>query len=655
MILRNLFEPILIKNLRPKNRIIMSPMHNNLGNREEGVTDRVIDFYAARAKGGFGTIGVGLIEAHFVAGASSEYSIFLENDKHLKNHMKLIQEVKKYGVVVYAQISARRIWPIYELRRKPRLSNLPQEKIEEMVDSMIRTAVMASRAGYDAISIHGIGGSAVSFFLSKVFNDRTDGWGGTLEARLKFPIEIIKGIRKQVGKDYPLFFRMHGSEFLPGGYGVKTQKIIAQSLVSAGVDLINVSGGSHATSVPQMTPEVPRGAFVFSAREIKSAVNVPVAYGTRINDPLVAEDVLRKGWADMISLGRPSLADAEWPNKARRGDFIDIRYCIACNECLDAVVIHDSPICCTVNPRVGKMSEIAPLSKAAPKKKVLVVGGGCTGLQAALTCAERGHKVTLVEKEPYLGGKWTLAAVPPGRRELLNFLLWLVPQVKKAGVDIRTEIEFAPELAQQLTPDTIIDCTGSKLQTPKIPGIDLPNVVTNEDVLNGNVEVGERVVIVGGGGVGVETAIYLARKWSLGPEIAQFLLDYEAVDKEYASSFLKKGHQVTVVEQLDKIAEGVGPSNKWVLRKELSMSDVQVITKARVKEIKKDGVVVEADGTERLIVADTVVLATGFAPDTSFYETIKNLVSEVYVAGNAAVEGHTIEGIRNAFEVAMKI
>jgi 2,4-dienoyl-CoA reductase (NADPH2) len=252
-------------------------MHNNLGNREEGVTDKVIDFYAARAKGGFGTIGVGLIEAHFVAGASSDYSMFLENDKHLKNHMKLIQELKKYEVIVYAQISARRIWPISELRHKPRLSSLPQEKIEEMIGSMIRTGVMASRAGYDAISIHGIGGSAVSFFLSKVFNDRTDGWGGTLEARLKFPLEIIKGIRKEVGNDYPLFFRMHGSEFLPGGYGVKTQKSIAQNLVAAGVDLINVSGGSHATSVPQMTPEVPRGAFAFSAREIKYAVNVPWA------------------------------------------------------------------------------------------------------------------------------------------------------------------------------------------------------------------------------------------------------------------------------------------------------------------------------------------------------------------------------------------
>lgn len=655
MILRKLFEPIVIKNVRPKNRIIMSPMHTNQGNQEEGATEKIMDFYAARAKGGFGTIGVGLIDAYFVPGASSKFALFLTNDGHLKNHKKLVREVKKYGAVVYAQISVRRIWPISELRRYPKLSTLQEEKIEEMVDSMIKTAVMVREAGYDAVSVHGIGGGAVSFFLSNVFNDRTDKWGGSLDGRLRFPTEIIKGIRKKVGDDYPIIFRMHGSEFLPGGYGVETEKIIAQNLVAAGVDLINVSGGSHATPVPQMTPEVPRGAFAFLAREIKDAVNVPVAYGTRINDPLVAEEIVRKGWADMISVGRPSLSDPEWANKARRGDFEDIRYCIACNECLDAVVIQEKPVCCTVNPRLGKFSELAPLPKASLTKKVLVIGGGCAGLQTALSCSQRGHDVTLVEKEPYLGGKWTLAAVPPGRKELLNFLLWLLTQVKKAGVDIRTGVEFTPELATQFAPDVIIDCTGSKLQVPKIPGIDLPHVVRNEDVLSRTVEVKGRVVVIGGGGVGVETAIYLARTWSLRPDIVQFLIDYDGVDREYALSSLKKGHQVTIIEQLEKVAEGVGPSNKWVLRKELEMSNVKVITKAQVKEIKKDGVMVETDGVERFVEADTVVLATGFAPDTTFYETIRDLAAEVYIAGNAAIKGHTIEGVGNAFEVAMKI
>jgi 2,4-dienoyl-CoA reductase (NADPH2) len=276
-------------------------------------------------------------------------------------------------------------------------------------------------------------------------------------------------------------------------------------------------------------------------------------------------------------------------------------------------------------------------------------------MQAALTCAERGHKVTLAEREPYLGGKWTLAAFPPGRGELIHFLIWLLGQVKKVGVDIRTGVEHVRDFAKELAPDAIIVCTGSEMQVPKIPGVDLPHVVRNDDVLGGNAEVGERVVVVGGGGVGVETAIYLARRGSLSPDVVKFLLDYEAVDREYALSSLSRGHQVTIVEQMDKVAEGVGPSNKWVLRKELSMSNVQVLTKAGVQEINERGVVVDTGGAQQLVEADTVVLATGFAPDTSFYETMKDLAPEVYVAGNAFVEGHTIDGLSHAFEVAMRI
>jgi 2,4-dienoyl-CoA reductase (NADPH2) len=654
MILRKLFEPIVIKGLSIKNRIVMPPMHINQGNREDGITDQAMDFYAARAKGGFGMIGVGVIDTYFVPGASSAHSFFLMNDRHVKNHGKVVKKIKKYGTVTYAQIGVRRIWPVSQLHFLPKLSTISEEQILEMVNSVIKTAIRVREAGYEAVSLLGIGGGAISIFLSNVLNDRTDEWGGSLEGKLRFPVEIIRGIRKELGEDYPVFFRMHGSEFLPGGYDLETEKRIAHHLETAGVGFFNVSGGSHATSVPQLTPNVPRGTYAFLAREIKNSVSVPVAASNRICHPLVAEDILRKGWADMVSLARAALADPDWPNKAKEGDFEDIRLCIACNECLDAVVARDEPVCCLVNPKVGRLPEVKPLPRAISKKRVLVIGGGCSGLQGALTCAERGHEVTLIEKESFLGGRWRLASAPPGREELFNFLYWLFKQVKKAGVDIRIGVKFTPELLKQLSPEAIIDCTGSKPKIPDIPGVDLPNVVLAQDAIDGMAKLGEKVLVIGGGGVAIETALFLAKKWSSKPEVVSFLVDHGALKREAALSLLKKGHQVTLVVRSDRIGKGLGPGTKWVLKKELKLTDVQIISNAPVKEIKRNGLIIEKDGLEQFIRTDTVVLATGFVPDTSLYETIKNLAPEVYTAGTATV-GHMIEGIAKAFEVAIKI
>jgi len=230
MIFKKLFEPVSIKGLQIKNRIIMPPMHSNMGNIEEGITDEAVDFFTARAKGGFGMIGIGVIDTYFVPGASSSLSFFLQNDVHTKNHERAVKEIKRHGAIVYAQIGVRRIWPVQQLHRYPKLSTLPKEQIYEMIDSMIQTAIRVREAGYDAVSLLGIGGGAISIFLSQVLNDRTDEWGGSFEGRMRFPLEALGGIRKALGEDYPIFFRLHGSEFIPGGYHVSTAKRIAQNL-----------------------------------------------------------------------------------------------------------------------------------------------------------------------------------------------------------------------------------------------------------------------------------------------------------------------------------------------------------------------------------------------------------------------------------------
>lgn len=434
-----LFEPITLGGLRVPNRLTMPPMHANLGSMQEGITDRGIDFYVARAKGGFGLMGVGVIDAFFVDHAGSPHELFLESDWHVQRYARLVTQIKRHGAVPYAQIGVRRLFHVSRLHRekatdRPSLAEIPADQVEEMIDAVVAASKRAARAGFMAIDILGVGGSGHSLFTSRVFNDRIDRWGGTQENRIRFAVETVRGIKKALGDDFPVFYRLHGSEFLPGGYGIEGAQFNALALERAGVCFFNVTGGGHATSVPQLTPNVPQGAYAYLAREVKRVLqSAAVAASNRNNDPMEAERLLRLGWADMVSLGRQSLADADWPLKTREGRFSDIRYCIACNECMDIAVIHNKPVRCLVNPREGVVSEVEPIPPARSRRRVVVVGGGVAGLQFALTSAERGHDVTLVERKSHLGGMWHHASAPPGREQLFAFLEWLVRPIQDAG------------------------------------------------------------------------------------------------------------------------------------------------------------------------------------------------------------------------------
>lgn len=653
-----LFEPITIGGLRVKNRLNMPPMHTNLGNDEEGISDSGIDFYVARAKGGFGLIGVGIIDAYFVEGAGSPLEFFLENDRHVANYARCVKEIQKYGAMPYAQVGVRRLFPVGMLHRdnRPTLHDFPTETIEEMIQAVVDCAVRAAKAGFPAVDILGVGGSAHSIFLSQVFNDRVDKWGGTPENRLRFAIETVRGIKRALGEDYPVFYRHHGSEFLKGGYSVEQAVANAKALAAAGVCYFNVTGGGHATSVPQLTPNVPQGAYSFLAAEIKRSVKVPVAASNRNSRPLDAEAILRKGWADMISLGRQSLADPDWPNKVARGDFGDLRLCIACNECLDITVIHNQPVHCLVNPRQGVVSEVDDLPKAKQSKKVIVIGGGVTGLQAALTCAQRGHKVVLFEKKSYLGGMWHHASYPTGREELFSFLEWLTHSVKQAGVDIRISTEANDQLIRAEKPDAIIVTVGSEPIALDIPGSDGPNVMPAIRALEGGTEIGEKVVIIGGGGIGTEIAPYLAKRWTLRPDVIEFLEEYGALDP-VSPYYGHRGHQVTLTTRQKRPGGSIGGSTRWVVLRELENAGVKTVCGVIPERITTEGVMVSRRGREELLEADTVLLATGLKPNVEFYETLKEkkLALETYSVGNPELASHAIHTIREAFKLALTI
>lgn len=663
MLTPHLFEPIRLGRLEAPNRIAMPPMHTNLGGREDGIAPDGVDFYVARAKGGFGLLGVGVIDAYFVEGAGSPHEFFLDNDRHVRAYARMVKQIKKYGAVPYAQIGVRRVWPVRHLHRekgkdRPSLAEVPAEQVAAMIRAVVETAVRAARAGFDAIDILGVGGSAHSLFTSQVFNDRSDRWGGSPENRIRFAVETVRGIKHALGEDFPVFYRFHGSEFLPGGYGIEGAQFNARRLEEAGVCFFNVTGGGHATSVPQLTPNVAEGAYAFLAREVKRALkHAAVAASNRNTHPLDAEAILRKGWADVISLGRQALADADWPNKVKAARFSDVRYCVACNECMDVSVLYNAPVRCLVNPRQGSVSEVKPLRRAQRRKSIAVIGSGVAGLQFALTARQRGHAVTVVEKKAYVGGMWHPASAAVGREPLFSFLEWLMTQCARSGVRFRLQTEATPALLRAMQPDAIAVSPGSEPVRPDIPGTDLPHVHPAIAALEGTIAIGERVVILGGGGIGVETAPYLARRWEVRHEVLDFLEDYRAYAGSDREILARRGHRVTLLTRQRRIGGTVGGSTRWVLAKEVDLAGVDVVTEAAVRRITPDAVIYERRGLTESVPADTVLLATGLHPDYALFEKLKAaaVAPEVHLIGDPGAAMHAIDSVTKAFRLALAV
>jgi 2,4-dienoyl-CoA reductase (NADPH2) len=655
MYFKNLFEPLSVGDLEASNRLVLPGMHTNLGGDVVGISKKGKDFVVARAEGGFGLVCVGIIDS-YPWEFTSDDDYHLSTDRHVKNHAEVTTAVKEHGSIPYAQIGPRRIWPLSEVfGGDHRLSELDLETIEEMIDATVDTAVRAEKAGYEAVDLLGNGAGAISFFMSSKFNDRTDEWGGDLRAQTRFPRLIVERIQEET--DLPVFFRLIGHEFLDDGYGTDTIAQMAADLERAGVSFFNVTGGSHATSVPQLPANVPRGAFAHLACEIKQVVDVPVAASNRISDPHTAEELVRDGWADAISLGRAALADPEWPNKAREGRLEDINLCIACNECLDYATVQEKDIRCLVNPKAGRGLESGELTRAPEPKKVLVAGGGVVGMHAALACDERGHDVTLCEKTEHLGGKWRVSYAPTGRRELVNYLQWLTTQLNDSAVAIELETPVTPDLVRSRSPDAMIGCFGGVPKDPPISGISHDHVHYVHEVLDGDVtiEPGSEVTVIGGGGAGVEAALYLATQYAEDPETAIFLNRWDAIDRDEIFERIEEGHDVTVIGRNDTIGVGLGASTKWVLRKELSKLDVRTLSDSAATAITEDGVEIESEDGEDFVSADRVVLAVGYDTPSELYEGFEDAADEVYFVGDVVDPDHAIEGTGRVQEIAMDL
>jgi len=639
--IKHLFKPIRIGNMEVPNRFVVPAMVVNYCNEDGTATEKYIRYHEEKARGGWGLI---ITENYAVAPEGKGFVRIpgLWNDNQIPGHAELTKRIHKYGTKIVAQIyhagrqTSRRVIGTTPKAPSaipcPVLQEVPQEltieEIKEIVEKFGDAAYRAKLAGFDGVEVHGAHGYLIAQFMSNYSNRRTDEYGGSLQNRLRFPLEIISNIRRKTGPSFPIIFRISGDEFVRGGRNIEDTKAIAMQLEEAGVDAIHVSVGVYATAHTILPPSaVPHGWIVDFAEEVKKVVSIPVITVGRINDPMVAEAALASGKADLVAMGRASLADPQLPSKTAAGKFDEIIPCVGCLQgCVDRIFLQED-VWCLVNPRLGKEREyeIKPADKV---KKVFIAGGGCAGMEAAIVARERGHEVHLYEKSDRLGGQYYLGAIPPGKGEVHQFLNWQKNRMAKLGVKVHLNQPLTEEIVEEEKPDAIIIATGGKPILPNIPGIDKPIVTTAHEVLEEKVAIGSKVIIVGGGLIGSETANYLAHH----------------------------GKTVTIVEQLHDIALDEESYVRYYLMRDLKEHNVEVYVNAKVVEITDSGVVAERNG-ERITLDgfDKVIIAVGVRPVNELVEKLKYKVPELIVVGDAIEARKALQAIKEGYEAGLKV
>ncbi|MHC1581523.1 MAG: oxidoreductase, partial [Candidatus Syntropharchaeia archaeon] len=493
------------------------------------------------------------------------------------------------------------------------------EEIENIIEMFAEEAERVKKAGFDGVEFMCSTGYLIASFLSSATNKRKDRYGGDAAGRATFLLEIIERTRERVGKNYPISCRLSVIDGMPGGNTIEDSQIQAKLLEEAGVDAFQCWAGWHEAPTPWMSMEVPRGAWVYLAEAIKKVVSVPVMAVGRINNPELAEKILQEGKADLICMGRPLLADPEFVKKTAEGRPEEIRKCIACQRCFESR-FREGPIKCSLNPELGREGWYI-LGKKPVKnpKKVLVVGAGPAGMEAARMAALRGHKVLLYDRKNEIGGQLILAAVPPHKEEIKNIPEYYSVVLERLNVKIELGKEVTPDLVKELNPDAVIVATGATPIIPEIPGIDEENVVTAIDVLEGKVDVGETVVVLGGDLIGAETGEYLAQM----------------------------GKKVTIVEEGRAVAPDMPAPNRYGFKTRLKNLKVRVLTRTRVESIADHHVLVEKDGKNLVLEADTVVVSMGMKPNDRLFRELQGIIKpqNLYKIGDCLTPAKILEAI----------
>jgi 2,4-dienoyl-CoA reductase-like NADH-dependent reductase (Old Yellow Enzyme family)/thioredoxin reductase len=644
---QKILEPITIKNVTIRNRIVMPAMNTNMASNDGFATMQLTDYYAERAKGGVGLI---IVSAAAIDKNARKRTggLLLDKDAYKEDLRILVEEIHAHGAMVFQQLNHNgrllssmssgtfRIRPVAPSPiPHPVTGEIPkeltQEEILDLIEKFGNAALRAKDAGFDGVELHGAHGYLLNQFLSPHTNKRCDKYGGNFEGRQRFPLEVLQNVRKMVGEDFPLSYRLSAEEFIPGGLTIEETEVFCSSLAKAGVDLIHVSAGINESPstelkvIPMM--DTPRGCYLPLAERIKKRVNIPVIAVARINSPQMAEQALVEKKADLIAVGRGLIADPDWVQKAAAGQDGEIRTCIACNQGCMERLIKEEKITCIYNPDVGREREYRIVKTGVPKK-VLIVGGGPGGMEAARVLSLRGHHVTLWEQGDRLGGQVLLYAGFPGKEEFWGMLDYFTLQLKKCEVSIELNKVATSENVRAFNPQTVILATGAKPRILALPGIDQAHVFTFKEVLNKRNNPEKAIVVVGGGLVGLETALYLSQQ----------------------------NHQVTVVEILAEIASDAGPLVKANLLQKIRKSGITTMTNCELLGIRPTSLDTKQNGAiQEIKNIGAVVLACGSVPNDDLFKALDKSGIKLCRVGDCVSPRRCLEATHEAAAVARMI
>ncbi len=622
-----LFTPGKIGKLEIKNRIFQAPMGTSSYDEYGAPTEQTIDYFVERAKG-----GVGLIDCHAVHGTAN-----LFDDKQIPFMARLSTAIHDAGAKCALQISAPGLFEgsgpssVFSVRTGAFVKEASKEEIRKFVEIVSDIGLRIKQAGFDMVEIHAAHGHLLSSYLSPYTNRRTDEYGGSPENRARSICEMVECIRDKVGSDFPISVRFNGTDFIPGGTTIEDALIQAHLFEKAGASLLHVSASTeHNHEVEILSYLFPDGYLVELAARVKKAVKIPVCAVGKLGDPVLANQVLEDGKADFIAEGRALLADPHWANKVKEGRIDEINRCIYCNNCWDRMSItrKEKRLFCTVNPALFREKEYA-IKKVAKPKKVMVIGGGVAGMQAAKVAAERGHAVTLYEANGELGGAWNIASAQPNKEIYRNLTRQLTTGLKERGVKIILNKKADVDLVKAEKPDAVVVATGAKPAVLPIPGVNGPNVVQAVDIIMGKAETGGRVVVIGGRMVGMEAALYLA----------------------------EKGKKVSLVtlKRLGENGKKLEENLYRTLRDRMIKNGIQMFPSTPAVEIRPDGVFANDDGRIVWLEADTVVLAVGYKSENELVQKLKGVAPKIYSIGDCNAPRDALDATREGMEVGLKL
>lgn len=631
-----LFTPVKLGHLNLRNRLVF-PAVTTLYNENEILSEKDIHFYEARAKGGAGLIITGMLSI-----ISSEGSRIIwpgiHDERFVPQMRKLTTAVHAYNSPVFAQLGLLYHWrastedplevvgpspvtPVYG-RLMPR--GMSKAEIGQLVSQFGQAARFAKMADFDGVEIVACQGNLVNRFLSTLTNERNDEYGGSTENRVRLLTEIVQVCRRTAGDRFVVGCRLSVEELMHGGMTIEGYLPICAELQKAGMDYLSVEVGWHESTIPHLHSTVPPGKWSYLGKSVKNVVTVPVMTAQRINNVPLAENVLANGDADLVGMARSLIADPGLPNKAKSGRLDDIRPCICCMRCQEELE-EVKPLVCTVNPEVG--SELEPVAESKERRRVLVVGGGPAGIQAAITAAARGNEVQLMEARNELGGYLVEAAIPPGKSGIRDYLEFLKRSIAASGVKVTLNECASVEMLSGTGADVIVLATGASPAEPDIAGIQRSNVFHATDILRSPDKCGAVVIIIGGGLIGLETALFLS----------------------------ERGKKVTVLEMLKKVGADLGPVTRWEIRQRLKKAGVRLEVETQVVSVNEHGVAAIRENETLDYLADTIVLATGLVSNKLLEDRMPEGAWEYYCAGDCESPQKILEAVRDGYRVALSI